>query len=170
MNDGNRTDSTVPSCGRLQFSLGCCGVAVNLNTSVLTFQRQRPSPLVRARPQTRQPFANRSSAIFMSCHPPSVCQRRNLRRDGIDSVPRVCARPHGRSPLPIKGPEDLSWLVHTAFEVPIDRTRGPIILNVSDSCQIYCEPPRRTLSLVRSEWKLQMFNRVAHRVASLKKS
>jgi hypothetical protein len=41
----------------------------------------------------------------------TVCQHRNLRHDGIDSLPRVCARPHGRSWLPAKPPEDLSWLV-----------------------------------------------------------
>jgi hypothetical protein len=67
-NDGNRTNSTVPSRGRLQFSVGSCGVTVNLSTSVPIFQRQRPSPLGRARPQIRQPFSNWSSAICISCH------------------------------------------------------------------------------------------------------
>jgi uncharacterized coiled-coil protein SlyX len=35
----------VPSCGKLQLSLGSCGVTGNLGTSALMFGRQMPAPL-----------------------------------------------------------------------------------------------------------------------------
>jgi hypothetical protein len=112
---GARADSTVPSChSRLQLSLGSCGVAGTLPRCSNDFGH-----LLWActQPQTRQPFANWSTAVLISCHiiqRPSVrcfCPYRNLRHTGIDSLPRVCARPGCRSSLPIKAPEDLSWLV-----------------------------------------------------------
>jgi hypothetical protein len=115
---GTHADSTVPSCRRrLRLSLRSCGVTGNLGTRGRCSNAKDCLLWACAQPQTRQPFANWNTAVFISSriiqYPSArhVCQHQNRCHNGIDSFPRVCARPSGRSSLPMKAPEDLSRCV-----------------------------------------------------------
>jgi hypothetical protein len=111
---GGHTDSTIPSCGRrLQFSAfgwflwcnWCICVDTPMTLAVYGLAHSHRLGNCLTIEASRSLFGVTSFNI----HPlGTLCLHRHLHHNGIDSLPRVCARPHGRSPLPIKAAEDLS--------------------------------------------------------------
>jgi hypothetical protein len=78
---------------------------------------------------------------IVSLHQTSARQHRNLRRDGIDSIPRTFARPHDRSSSIIKAPEDLSRFVTQHYST--SRSVFPFAVTFTDGNR---PPPLQPLS------------------------